>query len=762
MIETTGIGGISGVAAVLWIAAACVALYLLVQIKSVRFFLGTASVILIAAAFCIQTGLLAIPDFYVQTSGAAQILLAFGSVPMLLAVLLCAKYRGQNRIETAALSSSINPVAVADLDGTLQYVNQAFERLVGARKDDRLIGQPIDAFFDDQEQGRRIIETVREQGDWRGEIKARLHGRTASEIAVSFSLANDIDGNSVSIIGSFVDLTSNRARDRELKLRRDLIANIVENVPVVLWTADMNGKVSEACGRCRPSVSRNTGLPALQPGASVFLVFDGADGLRQGITQALSGEQARFTWTDPAGATFESHIGPRLNGGGKITGVIGVSLDVSSRVEAERALQDNLARQRDMEHQLERAQRLEAVGRLTGGVAHDFNNLLTTILGNIDLLSEQLETQPGMRRFTDSAARAAGRGADLTRRLLAFSRQQTLTPSPTNLRTAVENLTGMLDRTVPESIAIETDFDAAPAVAMVDPAQLESALLNLALNARDAMPAGGVLRISTSGAWHNASALNGTTPHTNGGTVSPGGFVRVTVSDTGTGMSPDVVERAFEPFFTTKEISSDGLGTTGSGLGLSMVYGFVTQSQGHIYIDSTPGNGTVVTLLLPAAQANDVVPDRVADAYEAPAEGSGTIMVVEDDPDVRAFIVHALERLGYKVVAAQDGIEALDMADHAGIIDLLVTDVVLPGGLPGPAVADRFLDRFPNTKILFTSGYVAEDINLQTRHDIAFDLLQKPYTLHVLADKIHAVMNKSAVTPLSPKSAQSLPIDISA
>ena len=570
-------------------------------------------------------------------------------------------------------------------------------------------------------------------------------------------------------MASMVDLSTDRAREQELQLNKELLTNLVDSVSVVLWAADPDGEITLAVGKSLNAEDRtdsyDEGFCGLAVGASIYGLFDDVARLRQCFVKALSGEQTQFTWQNSAGATFETHIGPRTEPDGSTVGVIGVSLNVTDRVEAQEALKKNLEKQIEMEQQLDRAQRLEAVGRLTGGIAHDFNNLLTTILGNVDLLTEQIEEQPELKRFAESAARAAGRGANLTQRLLAFSRQQTLQPRPTDVSGLANELTEMLRRTVPESIAIETAFDDAPVYALVDPAQLESALLNLALNARDAMVKGGIMRISTTatkvprliGNGRKNGKLNGTANgkvngngKANGANHQASGYVSVTVTDTGTGMSPEVVEKVFDPFFTTKEAGrADYRGITGSGLGLSMVYGFVKQSKGHVHIDSTPGNGTVVTLLLPAAAAPQEHP-VATNAFPGMPKGSEVILVIEDDADVRDFVVNALEHLGYTVITACDGTEALSVAAATPQIDLLISDVVLPGGLTGPAVADRILDQFEDTKLLFTSGYVADNIRLETRRDGHAELLTKPYTVQALAKKVREVLESPVPPPPLP------------
>ena len=366
---------------------------------------------------------------------------------------------------------------------------------------------------------------------------------------------------------------------------------------------------------------------------------------------------------------------------------------------------------------------MEAVGQLTGGVAHDFNNLLTAIIGNLDLLRRRM-TDEAELHFLDIALRAGHRGAELTQRLLAFSRRQPLSPEPTDVNRRVPDLTELLHRTLGEHIEIETVLAGGLWHAMIDPAQLDSALLNLALNARDAMPDGGKLTIETMNTHLDRSYAETNVD------VAAGQYVLVAVSDTGHGMAPGVIEKAFEPFFTTK---SEG---GGSGLGLSMVYGFIKQSGGHVKIYSEVGHGTTVKLYMP--KAGDTAREGVASADFAQAlpEGSETIFVVEDDSDVRSYVISALGMLGYDIIDAPDGPQALERLGEISKIDLLLTDVVLPGGMTGPEVAAEVRKRFPEVKVLYTSGYTENAILHHGRLANGVDLLGKPYTVDTLARRV--------------------------
>ena len=380
----------------------------------------------------------------------------------------------------------------------------------------------------------------------------------------------------------------------------------------------------------------------------------------------------------------------------------------------------DLSDRKRTEAQLIQAQKMEAVGQLSGGIAHDFNNLLTVIVGNAEFLAEQLLSRADLKRLAEDICSAGERGAELTQRLLAFSRKQLLRPVETDCSKLVDSMLKLLRRTLREDIAIVTQTDPALRHAFADPAQLESAILNLALNAQDAMVSGGRLTISTA----NASLDQG--DHNAHPEVGPGEYVVIAVTDTGSGMTKPVLERAFEPFFTTKEVGK------GSGLGLSMVYGFAKQSNGHVTIYSEPGLGTTVRIYLPAvlAKTQDV---PLAVEKEVTDSGSETVLVVEDDPFVRSYAVMSLESLGYKVVSAVDGREALQTLATTAHIDLLFTDVVMPGGVNGWELAGLARKDRPELRVLLTSGYALETLAANGHVRQGALILEKPYRKAELA-----------------------------
>ena len=385
-----------------------------------------------------------------------------------------------------------------------------------------------------------------------------------------------------------------------------------------------------------------------------------------------------------------------------------------------------------LEQELRQSQKLDAIGHLTGGVAHDFNNILTAITGSIEILADAVAHSPQLAAIARLIDDAAWRGADLIKQLLAFARKQPLQPQSTDVNQLVLDTAKLLRPTLGESVEIKMTLEEDAWPAMIDPSQLSTALINLALNARDAMPGGGKLILETSNVMLDASFA---TIHAE--EVRPGPYVMIAVTDTGVGIPADIRDRVFEPFFTTKEVGQ------GTGLGLSMVYGFVKQSGGHIKIDSEEGHGTTFKLYLPRSSESVVPIERPVAAAEG---GEETILVVEDDALVRQYVVAQLESLRYTVLAAASAREALDMIAAGRAFDLLFTDVILGSGFNGPALADEILRLRPGVKVLYTSGYTKDAMATDGRIDPGVALIHKPYRKIELARKIRAVLGTPSGT----------------
>jgi CheY-like chemotaxis protein len=371
---------------------------------------------------------------------------------------------------------------------------------------------------------------------------------------------------------------------------------------------------------------------------------------------------------------------------------------------------------------------MEAIGQLTGGLAHDFNNMLGVIVGNLDLLEDVVGEHAVAQKRIQTAQRAALRAADLTRRLLAFARRQHLNPEPTGVNALITELLEMLPRTLGPDIQIATQLAADVPPAQIDPTGLENALLNLAINARDAMPGGGTLTFAT-----KLVVLDATYPPVKAGEIRAGTYVWLAVSDTGQGMSRAILDKVFEPFFTTKSRDK------GTGLGLAMVYGFVKQSSGHIRIYSEPGHGTSVHLYLPVAEqgttaASDTTASRVT------ASGRGTVLVVDDEVDLLEVAVTYLEEMGFTALSAVDGPSALEVSARTPELDLLLTDVVLPGGMHGVALAQQMRQQHPEVTVIYASGFPSSALIERRQLQVDGPLVNKPYRKEQLAAVVHQAL----------------------
>ena len=425
--------------------------------------------------------------------------------------------------------------------------------------------------------------------------------------------------------------------------------------------------------------------------------------VRDSVRKALSGQQVTYEYQmQRQGQTVyaQSTLVPEISTEGETLGFFVFSHDISE--------------QKRMQAALVQAQKMEAIGQLTGGLAHDFNNLLTVVIGNLAALQDHCPHDAELNEFVEPALQSARRGVQLIKRLLTFSRQQPLEPQVVDIGQLIVGLAKLVRRSLPDSVSVSTDLSGAAIHTLVDPGQLESALLNFALNSRDAMPQGGRLHIAARAVMldANAAAFD----------VKTGRYVLIEVADNGSGMDAATVARACEPFFTTKRL---GLG---SGLGLAMAYGFAKQSGGGISIQSQPGQGTTVLLVLPQAEREPET-DLPGEENELPHSGE-LVLLVEDEPNVRRVIRQQLIDLGYPVIEAEDGQQALDMIDQIIDIAILVSDVIMPGGINGRQLAETVLTRRPDMRIVLMSGYTDE-----TDTDGASDLpvLAKPFVRQDLA-----------------------------
>jgi hypothetical protein len=450
-------------------------------------------------------------------------------------------------------------------------------------------------------------------------------------------------------------------------------------------------------------------------------------GARRVWSRAFAGEEFLEVapLADPGGKTrhYEMRFSPLRNDGGAVIGAYQFVYDVSDRLEDQERL-------RLAEEALRHSQKMEAVGQLTGGLAHDFNNLLTGIGGSLELLQMRLRQGriADVERYVTAAQGAAKRAAGLTHRMLAFSRRQTLEPQPTDVNRLVAGLEELIRRTVGPQITVEVVTAAGLWPALIDPSQLESSLLNLCINARDAMPDGGRLTIETGNKWLDDRAAHERD-------LPVGQYLSLCVSDTGTGMTPEVIARAFDPFFTTKPIGE------GTGLGLSMVYGFVRQSGGQVRIYSEVGQGTTMCIYLPRHYVDETAKGEAPQARQtARAEDGEVVLIVDDEPSVRMLITEVLGDLGYTAIEAHDGPSGLAMLTSNARIDLLITDVGLPNGMNGRQLADAARIKRPELKVLFITGYAENAVMGSGNLGPGMRVLTKPFDLDVLTRRIREMI----------------------
>jgi PAS domain S-box-containing protein len=529
-----------------------------------------------------------------------------------------------------------------------------------------------------------------------------------------FMAAPLVVGRAEGAVVMHLDVTSNKLAEEALRREKEFSEFLIKSSTEGIVVFDREFRIT----LWNPGMERITGLPVDRVlGQRIFDVLNYLIGTvgEAAMRSTLDGRETslydqRYAIAESGReGNYDGFFSPLYSRGREVIGGIGFLRETTER--------------RRIEDALRQSQKMEAVGQLTGGIAHDFNNMLTVIAGNLELLEGKLGNEPRLLRLVTSAALAASRAEKLTQQLLTFSRRQQLRSQPIDFNQIVIGMDDLLHRTVGEHIEIRKLLAAELWPALADPNQIETALLNLILNARDSMPGGGHITIETS----NTQVAPG---HRE---FSPGAYAVLSVADTGQGMSDEVLAHVFEPFFTTKEVGK------GTGLGLSQVYGFVKQSAGHVKIDSRPGGGTTVRLYLPRAEGavgtSGGLPIR-----EQQYRGSECVLVVEDDHGVRDFAVSVLRELGYNVLEAANGDAGLAVLDGNPDIDLLFTDVVMPGTLSGADLAKVALERRPELRVLFTSGYTTRLVEKEWPGR-TLELLRKPYRSVDLAARVRAVLN---------------------
>jgi PAS domain S-box-containing protein len=501
-----------------------------------------------------------------------------------------------------------------------------------------------------------------------------------------------------------------------------ILQAVIEATPDAIFVKDLEGRyvlVNEAAarflGKTPAEIIGKHDLELYPPETARQFIQDDKKVLASGRAHAFEGIATREGGTEQAYLVTKGVYRDR---NGKILGLFGISHDITELREAHETLQQT-------REALFRSQKMEAVGQLTGGIAHDFNNILAIILGNVELLRAYLSKDPYVDEIIDEVLRATMHGRDLTGHLLAFSRRRLLNPQPVVVNALVATIVRLLARTLGVTVRITTETSDDAGIAFVDPAALEAAVMNIALNARDAMPEGGSLIIRTSKTdVSGRSAIDED--------LKPGSYAVLSLEDTGCGMEPDVVARVFEPFFTTKS------GGRGTGLGMSMVYGFAKQSGGTVTIESQVGRGTTVTMLLPLAPA-DAQPIGISQAVLEPPTAPRTVLVVDDEADVRSIVRRQVESLGHRVLMAEAPTEALLMLQGPAPPDLLLTDVVLGGAMDGIALATTARESRPDLPVIFMSGFAAVPDAQARIRKLGAPLLSKPFTTPQLERAVNTV-----------------------
>jgi len=604
-------------------------------------------------------------------------------------------------------------------EGLILDCNMAFANILGYASPEELFSIRAQDLYHSLGERKAFLDKLMERGSLTNyEFRLRRKDGKTVWLLMNASYLADADGEPPVIQGTIVDITGSKEALEDLRQSEAKYHSLVDHSNDAIYLLHdgrfevINSKFEEIFGVTREDVRKPdfSFLDLVAPKCRDLILERG----RRIARGEPVDQNYEFTALHRDGHQVEVEVSVAhvpFRGG---TASQGILRDVTER--------------KRLEAELRQAQKMEAVGRLAGGVAHDFNNIMTCILGNADLVLSQLDSDPGPRENLEEIITAANRAASLTRQLLAFSRRQVVQPVVLDLNVLVADMEKMLRRLISEDVDLVTRLRPEPCCVEADPGQMEQVLMNLAVNARDAMPRGGRLTIETELRKLKSAASYGQV------TVPSGDYALLTVSDTGMGMEEHVLENIFEPFFTTKEVGE------GTGLGLSMVFGCVKQARGYIIASSTPGERTDFTIFLPRVNES-IETGCPAPTVAGAASGRETVLVVEDDLRVLSLVRAALQNHGYIVLAAEDGAEGLQcLESHAGPVDLLITDVVMPK-MNGRELADRATTLHPEMRVIFTSGYTGNVIFREGFLEHGAEFLPKPFTPQALMRRIRAVLD---------------------
>jgi PAS domain S-box-containing protein len=659
------------------------------------------------------------------------------------------------RLQLALDAGAIIGTWVWDIPGDCVTADERFSRSFGLSAERCREGIPIAEAFssihpDDIERVSLYIKQAMARGGaYRCEYRVRHEDGGYRWVEANGRAELNEAGQAVRFPGVLMDIESRRAAEAERDRVSALLRTFTAAVPGVVYAKDLEGRMlvanhgtTQLIGKPPAYYLGKTDLEFLEDKAQARQVMATDQSImRSGKAVQI---EERVDMPDGSATLWLSAKAPLFDDAGEVIGLIGSSIDVTARKDAETALvelnrtleariTEAVAEREAAQAALRQSQKMEAIGQLTGGIAHDFNNLLAGITGSLDLIKLRLNQgrTADVERYVSVAYGAAQRAAALTHRLLAFSRRQTLLPVQTDVHVLIAEMEELIRRAVGPSIELNVNLSAVRSTCLVDPAQVENSLLNLCINARDAASGSGKISIRT----FNQTLEQG--PELDA-ELAPGEYLTVCVADDGAGMNAETLSKAFEPFFTTKPVGA------GTGLGLSMVYGFVKQSGGQVRIRSEEGKGTQVYLQLPYREADVERPAQGETSLEAAGMWSGeTVLVVDDEPSVRMFVTEALGSQGYRIIEAADGVAGLQILQSDTHVDLLVTDIGLPGAIDGRQMAQAARESRPELPVLLMTGYTDPAVVGNPSLEPATAVLTKPFALDTLISKVRQLSSKA-------------------
>ncbi|MCK5432197.1 MAG: PAS domain S-box protein, partial [Gammaproteobacteria bacterium] len=613
-------------------------------------------------------------------------------------------------------------IMITDIQGNIEYINPKFTRTSGYTAEEVIGKNPSILKSGEQSASeyKGLWETISAGREWWGELHNRKKNGELYWESVSISPLRDPEGNITSFLAVKEDITERKLTEDALRESTELLTTIIQSEPECVKRLNEDGILLDL----NPAGLSMIGADSLEQiqGMSIYdlIVPECRQAFEELNNRVFMGESGALEFEliglKNNRRTVETHAVPLFDSEGGVTAHLGLTRDITERVEKER--------------QLAHAMKMEAFGRLTGGISHDFNNLLTVVLGNLQLIRGEVgPNKKDITELIDDAVSASQDGVELVERMSAFSRKQVQEPQDVNINQSIDNLVRLTKRVLRENIDLKVSLSRKPLWTLSDPSQLETALLNLVINASDAMPGGGSITIKTAEKNIDRNSSGKIKE------IKPGKYVLISISDTGEGMTQETLLNACEPFFTTKQPGK------GTGLGLSTVYTFAKQSAGYLLVESELGKGACITIFL-RESSPPVVGTEMAEAPEALPSGSETILVVEDKPQLRKYAVRILKDLGYQILEAGDAAEAIEILDADNTIELLFSDIKMPGKIDGDELASLAVAQNHELKVLLTTGLSEELSDREHERNQVFPLLKKPYTKIQLANQVRDILQE--------------------